>query len=578
MGLYHVTLITMEALAAYGSESDEERRLSDEESEDEVPEHDAFGLESTERRAPREAASALVVRDVAPAVEAEEAAPAAPAADPNVRQTRTGAVEETTMSDFDFRNQQRTFEMMGYARNPSTFAAASQGALAYVGDRHAAQEMGGATMAELRGGNAETRRAARALKKRRKANGDASIVDGAGAYQGPWAAWEEEHVVALPKGQLGPTKAEITAAETGAVQRQQEHKKLERRREIDEMRGTEKSIFHGESMYDYQGRTYMHIPTDAGTNLRGEPGSQQCFIPQTCIHTFTGHTKAVHAVRLFPQSGHLVLSGSMDTKVKLWDVYHQGNCLRTFLGHAKGVRDVRFNNDGRQFLSSGYDNMIKLWDTETGACLQTYPLDGVGNCVVFYPEHDDIFLTGTSDKKILQYDLRSKELVQEYNQHQGAVNTITFVDENRRFLSTSDDKSMRAWDFDIPVVTKYIADPHMHSIPSVALHPDEKWLACQSMDNQILVYNADTYKQSQRRAFKGHSVAGFACQVAFSPDGRFLSSGDSQGNLVFWDWKTGGLIKRLPAHKDAMMSHAWLPHETSKVITGAWDGLLKLWT
>ena len=197
---------------------------------------------------------------------------------------------------------------------------------------------------------------------------------------------------------------------------------------------------------------------------------------------------------------------------------------------------------------------------------------------MFYPEHDDIFLTGTSDKKILQYDLRSKELVQEYNQHQGAVNTITFVDENRRFLSTSDDKSMRAWDFDIPVVTKYIADPHMHSIPSVALHPDEKWLACQSMDNQILVYNADTYKQSQRRAFKGHSVAGFACQVAFSPDGRFLSSGDSQGNLVFWDWKTGGLIKRLPAHKDAMMSHAWLPHETSKVITGAWDGLLKLWT
>jgi pre-mRNA-processing factor 17 len=36
----------------------------------------------------------------------------------------------------------------------------------------------------------------------------------------------------------------------------------------------------------------------------------------------------------------------------------------------------------------------------------------------------------------------------------GAVNTITFVDENRRFVSTSGDKSMRVWEWDIPVDMK----------------------------------------------------------------------------------------------------------------------------
>ncbi len=51
------------------------------------------------------------------------------------------------------------------------------------------------------------------------------------------------------------------------------------------------------------------------------------------------------------------------------------------------------------------------------------------------------------------------------------MNTITFVDENRRFVTTSDDKTIRAWDFDIPVVIKYIAEPHMHSMPAVTLHP-----------------------------------------------------------------------------------------------------------
>jgi WD40 repeat protein len=65
-----------------------------------------------------------------------------------------------------------------------------------------------------------------------------------------------------------------------------------------------------------------------------------------------------------------------------------------------------------------------------------------------------------------------KEIVQTYDQHLGPVNTLTFVDENRRFLSTSDDKSIRGWDWDIPVVIKYIAEPYMHSMPAVTPHPN----------------------------------------------------------------------------------------------------------
>ena len=70
--------------------------------------------------------------------------------------------------------------------------------------------------------------------------------------------------------------------------------------------------------------------------------------------------------------------------------------------------------------------------------------------------------------------MNTGEITQEYDQHLGPVNTITFVDENRRFVTTSDDKTIRAWDFDIPVVIKYIAEPHMHSMPSVTLHPNSQ--------------------------------------------------------------------------------------------------------
>ncbi len=46
-----------------------------------------------------------------------------------------------------------------------------------------------------------------------------------------------------------------------------------------------------------------------------------------------------------------------------------------------------------------------------------------------------------------QWDTESGEVVQEYDRHLGAVNTITFVDENRRFVTTSDDKSLRVWEW-----------------------------------------------------------------------------------------------------------------------------------
>ncbi|KAE8211909.1 hypothetical protein CF327_g4386 [Tilletia walkeri] len=494
-----------------------------------------------------------------------------------VQNTLSGHVENSAMTEFDFKNQHRTFEQHGYARNPNAHVDGRPGSSSWVGDASAASQSGGATAVERRGGGSEGRVTAKQLKRKRKQAGDVDVVEGEGAYVGPWAGWDGEQV-SVPDG-VGPSEEEIRLAEEKSANRQKEAEAMAEKRRKEEKGGQGKSIFHGKSMHDYQGRTYMHIPTDVDTNLHEETGSQDCFIPKACVHTFSGHTKAISALRLFPKSGHLLLSSSMDTKVKLWDVYHEGNCLRTFMGHTRAVKDVTFSNDGRQFLSAGYDKQIKLWDTETGQCVRVFSNGSVPNCVKFHPDDDKqhIFLAGTANKKIIQFDSNTGEVVQEYDQHLGAVNTITFVDENRRFVTTSDDKTMRAWDFDIPVVVKYVADPTMHSLPAVTLHPNKKWLGCQSLDNQLLIYGADTFKQNRKKVFKGHTIAGYACQVGFSPDGKFVSSGDGEGNLVFWDWKSCRLLKRLRAHKEVIIAHEWLPHETSKIVTGSWDGLIKLW-
>ncbi|KAJ3146287.1 pre-mRNA-processing factor 17, partial [Irineochytrium annulatum] len=470
------------------------------------------------------------------------------------RNTLTGFVEEYAISDFTFDTMQRTFNNFGYAADPN-------GALGseYVGDMQKMAEMNGATVND---------KLKKSNQRKRKPKGDPSKV---GEYQGPWAGYEGEEVAGL----VGPTEEERAAADKLAEEAKEALGPGGKLQVVEEEPGREKTIFHGKQEFDYMGRTYMHIPTDVGTNLMTSE-RPDCFLPKKLIHTWAGHTKGVASIKFFPGSGHMLLSAGMDNKVKLWDCYHDRRCLRTFIGHTKALKAIDFTNDGKKFLSASYDKWIKLWDTETGKCVTTFNPRRVPYCIKFNPAGENHqFLAGCQDKKIYQFDCRSGDIVQEYDQHLGAVNTVTFIDENRRFVSTSDDKTIRVWEYGIPVVIKYIAEPSMHSMPAVALDPEKKWLACQSLDNQVLIYSAkDRFRLAPKKVFRGHLVAGYACQPGFSPDGRYLMSGDSEGRLWFWDWKTCKVYKKLKCHSSVVIACEWHPHETSKVATASWDGTI----
>ncbi len=462
----------------------------------------------------------------------------------------------------------------------------------------AVEQRGGPERAVLSGAQIKAENAA--LRASRESKGSALIADGDGAYVGPWAKYKRQAVYDEYEEGEGDEEYEEEeeeededVVESGTVI-PAPAAALARRKELETV-GDESSMFVGSEEFDYQGRTYMHVPQDLDVDLRKEVGSITNYIPRKLIHTWRAPTpgQAVTALKLFPESGHLMLSGSAESTVRLWDMYHHREQLRVYAGHTRAITDLSFNRDGSRFLTGSHDRWMKLWDTETGQCINRFRTGKTPHCLVFNPsvEAPHEFLSGMSNNKILQWDTRAGaggagedgqvgEPVQDYDHHLAAINTIVFVDESRRFMSTSDDKSVRVWDYNIPVPISYTSEPWMYPLTRAALHPSQKYVAYQSSDNQVLVYAArDKYRQNRKKEFKGHNNAGTAIGIDISADGQFLASGDTSGFVCFFDWKTCKMYEKLKADAaGGSINHVlWHPQETSKVVTAGAQGDIKLW-
>ena len=72
----------------------------------------------------------------------------------------------------------------------------------------------------------------------------------------------------------------------------------------------------------------------------------------------------VHSVAFSPD-GKLLVSGSEDGKVRLWNVDAQ-KVQSTLDSHKGAVYGVAFSPDGKQLASAGADGTARLWDAATG--------------------------------------------------------------------------------------------------------------------------------------------------------------------------------------------------------------------
>ncbi|RUS29803.1 kinase-like domain-containing protein [Jimgerdemannia flammicorona] len=130
----------------------------------------------------------------------------------------------------------------------------------------------------------------------------------------------------------------------------------------------------------------------------------------TLTTTHRGHSKAIHCIAFNPKDPDMFATASNDRTVKIWTVKRHGSVLwgvtpfwqdhsrLTLKGHENNVNSVVWHHGSQPFIISGsYDKTIKIWNYETGECVQTLSTLNSIKAMCIHPEiQPSVLISGCS--------------------------------------------------------------------------------------------------------------------------------------------------------------------------------------
>jgi WD40 repeat protein len=157
-------------------------------------------------------------------------------------------------------------------------------------------------------------------------------------------------------------------------------------------------------------------------------------------------------------NGHATISGSNDASLKVWDI-ESGECLNNLIGHTLKVNSVALTQDCSRAVSGGHgmDSAVRVWDLKTGACLHTLVghTSGVTSLCITPDSKRAISASrggdwerGTGDNRILVWDIENGRCIYTLTGHSLSINSLIMHSDGRFIVSGSWDKTVRVWDIE----------------------------------------------------------------------------------------------------------------------------------
>jgi WD40 repeat protein/serine/threonine protein kinase len=291
----------------------------------------------------------------------------------------------------------------------------------------------------------------------------------------------------------------------------------------------------------------------------------------------TGHTGGVWSV-VYSPDGKTLASAGDDGQIILWDVASQ-TALKTLGTFDTSVFALAFSPDGGRLASAHGDNQIRIWDLGTGEVSQTLlgHTDWVFT-VAFSPDGKSL-ASGGRDAAIMLWDLSTNSEItplQTITGHANWVLDVAYSPDGTVLASGGADNTLRLWDAQTGESLGQPITDHTDWVRSIAYSRDGSLMATGSRDDLIIIRDPATGQRlPDLPPLKGHSEEVY--EVAFSPDGVHLVSGDEIGKVLVWDiTQRQPLSHPLTGHQGWVYSLVYSPNGT-RLFSASSDATALLW-
>lgn len=207
------------------------------------------------------------------------------------------------------------------------------------------------------------------------------------------------------------------------------------------------------------------------------------------------HNRQVHKLGFNPHQGYLMLSGSQDATIRLWDLRALAgdrsvmtcNSSNRYMGNSDGIRDLKWSpTDGVGFAVGTDNGMIQRWDIryEKAPFSKINAHEKTCHSIDWHPDGKHI-VSGGADKNIKVWDFSSFDRRVEFSWQLRAPQAVLIVQwrppywysgkqENGNWQCTQiaasynqEDPRIHIWDFRRPFVPYHVLD--RYDTPASAL-------------------------------------------------------------------------------------------------------------
>ena len=184
-----------------------------------------------------------------------------------------------------------------------------------------------------------------------------------------------------------------------------------------------------------------------------------------------------------------LFSSSDDKTIKIWNL-ETGECLETLENHAPHVQSILLLPNINKFISASTNKEIKIWDFNSYECLNT--LENESGVCSLYLVSDNQIACGCLNGFIVIWNLDNSTKVKTFKAHNSWITYLIVNTNKSKLISCSVDCKIKIWNLEIFECIKLL-EGHSDVVNYLELTLDGNLLSC-SVDMTIKLWQTETGK------------------------------------------------------------------------------------